>query len=126
MVQLSNRRHTSRRRRPPGFTESVREFLIKRIEDATEDGTLEVDSTQLASLLWVLFPEDYREPPAGKPTDTPPSSTLRVEEYARRASHGKRLFSEGDAPGDDPNRGMIANWFNGRGAHSTGWDTDDN
>jgi hypothetical protein len=96
---------------PKAQRERVREALIDRLEDATSDGRLDLSDCTFAILLYVLFPEDFRDPPAPiRASVAHPSNPIRVVEMEVRVATGKAVRHPADAPGDSDRRGVRPNW----------------
>ena len=108
-------------RKSPGINASVRGILITRIELATKKNQLTLDFDTFQNLLWVLFPEDFEEPPTGEPTETPPCSVDRILEYSRRVTNGQSVFCEADKRADGFRTAMKSEWCNGKEGRSLGW-----
>ncbi len=136
------RRPRAKPKRAP-MPPQCRSVLIDRIEAATLDGRIELcdeempceslDFTleELAFLLRLLFPEEYRDPHAGRAlppaTATAPGSAERIAEYAWRVAQRRAVTVAGDARADRAHdRGLkIEQRKNGSGVKVVGWADED-
>lgn len=102
MKPVPSARRASRRIDP-----GIRARLINRLEIALAKGHLRMTCSAYATLLLVLFPEDFAEAPAGEPTDAPPLSKDRIAVYADRFRSGRPVKDDRDTcPARDDSRAM--------------------
>lgn len=82
--------------------------LIDRVQAAVESGVIDVvweggatiepvialTDGELARLMIVLFPEEYRESPLATPTKAAPGSSEKIDVLCSRFQRGQSLFSD--------------------------------
>lgn len=105
----------------PHLPPAVRELVLDRIEAGFRMGLFRLDCESYGGLLDCLMPDEFTAPPPPKPTETPPRSEARIEEYVRRCRRGVALFHAADPAGDQERKGMRPEWTGGSDPWTDDW-----